>query len=259
MATTTDGVSTSTALTENGTAYTTGVSNDKLSNEDFLKLMLQELKLQDPTSPMDSNQMLQTQMQMSTMETNLQMTNAMESLKTSIANMSLTNAMGFMGKKVDAVVDIPITDEQGNPLKDDEGNTLTEKVRASFHIGTVSIDDGVTNLESYELMGFKDNAVDIETGKEIDYDPQTGQIKNSDGTLSEYYIKLDASGMFAVDDAGKIVITDAAGNIKNPTYAYTEEDSGLEVVASKYGYAGTDEIYSPNVTNLKYEEIVKIY
>ena len=32
-----------------GNSYTTAISNDKLSNDDFLKLMIQELTLQDPT------------------------------------------------------------------------------------------------------------------------------------------------------------------------------------------------------------------
>ena len=36
-----------------GNSYTNAISNDQLTNNDFLKLMIQELKLQDPTKPMD--------------------------------------------------------------------------------------------------------------------------------------------------------------------------------------------------------------
>ena len=46
-----------------GNSYTNAISNDQLTNNDFLKLMIQELKLQDPTKPMDSAKMLSTQMQ----------------------------------------------------------------------------------------------------------------------------------------------------------------------------------------------------
>ena len=53
-----------------GNSYTSAISNDQLTNDDFLKLMIQELKLQDPTKPMDSQKMLSTQMQMSAMNTN---------------------------------------------------------------------------------------------------------------------------------------------------------------------------------------------
>jgi len=50
-----------------GNKYTQSVSNDSLTTNDFLKLMIEELKLQDPTKPMDSAKMLSTQMQMSTL------------------------------------------------------------------------------------------------------------------------------------------------------------------------------------------------
>ena len=65
-----------------GNSYTTAISNDKLNNDDFLKLMIQELKLQDPTKPMDSTKMLSTQMQMSTISTNQEMIKAMQSMQT---------------------------------------------------------------------------------------------------------------------------------------------------------------------------------
>ena len=38
-----------------GNKYTQSVSNDSLTTNDFLKLMIEELKLQDPTKPMDSS------------------------------------------------------------------------------------------------------------------------------------------------------------------------------------------------------------
>ena len=43
-----------------GNKYTQSVSNDSLTTNDFLKLMIEELKLQDPTKPMDSAKMLST-------------------------------------------------------------------------------------------------------------------------------------------------------------------------------------------------------
>ena len=42
-----------------GNKYTQSVSNDQLTTNDFLKLMIEELKLQDPTKPMDSDNVVQ--------------------------------------------------------------------------------------------------------------------------------------------------------------------------------------------------------
>jgi flagellar basal-body rod modification protein FlgD len=216
--------------------------------------MIQELKLQDPTKPMDSQQMLATQMQMSTIETNQKMAQSMQSLENSIANMTLSNAMNFMNKKVDAVVDMPVLNSDGEAIKDDEGNTITEKVKASFFINSIRIDDGVTYLESSELVAFKDRALNAETGQVINYDFETGQIKNSDGSLTGYFIKLDDNGMFDRDSSGNIIITDKDGNLESVKY---KDEEGNEY--NKYSYLTTDEIYSQNNTNIEYKDIVKVY
>lgn len=237
-----------------GNSYTSSISNDQLTNEDFLNLMIQELKLQDPTSPMDSQQMLATQMQMSTIDTNLKMVQSMQSLENSIANMTLSNAMNFMNKKVDAVVDMPVLNSSGETMKDEDGNTITEKVKASFFINSIRVDDGVTYLESSELVAFKDRALNGETGQIINYDFATGQIKNADGSLTEDFIKLDENGMFERDTSGNLIITDKDGNIKSVKYK-DEEDNEY----NKYSYVTTDEIYSQNNTNIEYKDIVKVY
>ncbi len=81
-----------------GNSYTTKISNDNLTNEDFLTLLLEEMKQQDPTSPMDSNRMLDTQMQMSNIQTNLDLAKSMESLQTSYSLSALSTAANVIGK-----------------------------------------------------------------------------------------------------------------------------------------------------------------
>jgi len=73
-----DNVQVTTAIGVDGNTYTTGVSNDTLTNDDFLMLYLEELKSQDPTKPMDANQLLDNQLKMSQIQTNNDM---IESLK----------------------------------------------------------------------------------------------------------------------------------------------------------------------------------
>lgn len=84
-----------------GGKYTTGISNDNLENEDFLKLMLEEMKMQDPTSPMDSSALMDSQLKMSTIKANNDMVNAMSSFQMSYNNSALANASNLIGKSVD--------------------------------------------------------------------------------------------------------------------------------------------------------------
>lgn len=94
-------VTVASSVDASGNTITTAVSNDNLTNDDFLKLMLEELKLQDPTKPMDSAAMLDSQMQMSTIETNLSTIKAMESLTTSFTQMALAGATDLIGRVVE--------------------------------------------------------------------------------------------------------------------------------------------------------------
>lgn len=248
-----DNVQVNTAKGIDGNAYTSSISNDELTNEDFLKLMIQELKLQDPTKPMDSKQMLASQMQMSTISTNQALAKSMESLKASLSNMTLTNAVAFMGKKVDAIVDKPVILEDGSIKRDKNGDVVTEKVKSSYKISTVKLDNGVTKFESHELVAFKDVARDNKTNKVISYDFKTGQIKDDDGKLTDYYIKLKDDGRFETNASGDIQITDKDGKIVSPTY----KNEGKDVL--RYKFIRTDEVYTTNQTNIKYEDIVKVY
>ena len=92
---------TGTSTDTSGSTYTTSVSNDSLTTNDFLKLMIEQLKLQDPTKPYDSAQMLETQMQMSTLNANMQMISTLESISQSFQQTSVTNAAGLIGKTIE--------------------------------------------------------------------------------------------------------------------------------------------------------------
>ncbi|WP_419765545.1 MAG: flagellar hook assembly protein FlgD [Arcobacter sp.] len=150
-----DGVSTSTATTANGQSYTAGVSNDGLTNEDFLKLMMEELKLQDPTKPMDSASMLDSQMQMSSIQTNLSTIEAMESLQNSFSQMALAASTDVIGRIV----------EDGNIGQD--GNPK------SFQVTSVESDEGKVVATGYQVIGYDSESGSLilaEDMSKIDYD-----------------------------------------------------------------------------------------
>ena len=98
---TTSSVTTSSATDAYGNTYTTAVSNDELQSEDFITLMLTELKLQDPTSTVDSSTMLDTQLQLSTLEASTATVEAMESLQSSFEQSALSSSAAIIGNIVE--------------------------------------------------------------------------------------------------------------------------------------------------------------
>jgi len=99
-----DGVSSNNAATV--------VSKDKtgfnaLTSEDFLKLLITQLQNQDPTEPMGNEELLGQLSQMRSLQSNLELGDAMKAITT---NQNLTMAAGFIGKTVAG------TDLAGNAL-----------------------------------------------------------------------------------------------------------------------------------------------
>lgn len=133
---TTDNVSVSTSTGANGTTYTSAISNDKLTNQDFLKLMLEELKMQDPTKPMDSQSMLNSQMQMSSIETNLALVNAMNAMQTAFTQSNLSNASNLIGTVVE------------------DGTYNSSKALKQYSVQSVALNNGAVELKAYEITGY---------------------------------------------------------------------------------------------------------
>lgn len=151
-----DNVQVNTVVDASGNSYTSAISNDKLTNSDFLKLMLEELKLQDPTKPMDSSQMMQNQMQMSTIETNTQTIKAMQSLQNSFAQTALASAANIIGNIVE------------------NGEMGESGVTKQFKVNSVESVDGTLYIEGYQVVGYN-----AETGQLLfDTKPTSFQYNN---------------------------------------------------------------------------------
>ena len=124
-----------------GNSYTSAISNDKLTNDDFLKLLLEEMKMQDPTKPMDSQKMMDTQLQMSTIEANTEMSKAMTSLQTSYANSALSTAAGLIGNIIE------------------DGTIGEDGLQKSFKVETVENKDGEMFVNARQLVGVDGTSV----------------------------------------------------------------------------------------------------
>ena len=177
-----------------GNKYTQSVSNDSLTTNDFLKLMIEELKLQDPTKPMDSAKMLSTQMQMSTLNTNMEMIKALQSIQTAFSQSSLSTATGVIGKNVE------------------NGSTRSDGSLKPFTIKSIENIDGEIQVVAREWL-YLHNGIAYKDGDEVkaaEYD-EVGNLYNEKGEKTGQTIVLESLGKPLVKD-GKLVVKDADGN-----------------------------------------------
>lgn len=224
---TTSSVEVQTATGVDGSTYTTAISNDKLTNEDFLQLMLTQLSMQDPTSPMDTNQMLQNQLQMSAIETNQNMVNSMNSLVESIASSALTNAASLIGSSIE-------TGEMG-----DDGQLKSYTVRSVENI------DGTVYVNAQEIA-YLENVIVDQDGESVTYDSEGYVYEN--GEKNGYRVLLNASGNPALDDSNNIQIVDA----ENEAVTQTDE----------FNYTATGTlipVYNSGLTTISLDNISTLY
>ena len=227
---TTDKVQVNSSIGVDGNSYTSAISNDQLGNEDFLKLMIQELKLQDPTKPMDSAKMLSTQMQMSTISTNQEMIKAMQSMQTAFTQSSLSNASGIIGKNIE------------------DGNIGSDGVTKAYTVRSVENIDGTIQVKAQQMLYVENrvivpSAADATKSEIVDYNA-AGEILDSKGLKTGNKIVLTSPGVPLLSD-GKLTILDS-NNAKLPTHNYT-----LAGVSTP--------VYSDQLTTMPFSSITKIF
>lgn len=210
-----------------GNKYTQSVSNDSLTTNDFLKLMIEELKLQDPTKPMDSAKMLSTQMQMSTLNTNMEMIKALQSIQTAFTQSSLSTATGVIGKNIE------------------NGSTNKDGALKAFTVESIENVDGEIQVVAREWL-YLHNGISLKDGDELkvaNYD-ETGNLIDEKGEKTGQTIVLEILGKPLVKD-GKLVVKDADGN---------------EVADHKYVASGkSNVVVSSETTTFPFSSITKIF
>ena len=119
-----------------GNSYTTSISNDKLTNDDFLKLLLEEMKMQDPTKPMDSKELMDSQLQMSQIEANNDMSKAMKELSYSYKASNLATSANMINHVIE------------NGQIDDSGSAY------SYKVASVKQENGEVLLQANKITGY---------------------------------------------------------------------------------------------------------
>ncbi|RXJ90204.1 flagellar biosynthesis protein FlgD [Arcobacter sp. CECT 8983] len=208
-----------------GNSYTTSVANDELTNNDFLRLMLEQLKMQDPTKPMDSEQMLTTQMQMSSINTNLETIKTMQYLADSFKQSNISNAATIIGKNIE------------------DGNVGDNGVTKAYTVNSVETVDGEVILKARQILYIEDQVRDKD-GNYVFYDVK-GQILDENGKPTGKKVALEDPGRVIIDKDGNPVILDENNEII--------EDSGYTVDGS------TMPVYSDQLSAIPFSQVTKIF
>lgn len=175
------------AVTNTGTTVTnsanTVATNPKaqLDSQAFMKLLLTELKYQDPTSPMDTDKMLTQTSQLSALEAQTATKDAMNAMTKSFqtsANYSLTSAIGKMA-------DTGLT---ALNVKGGVGGKFDVYLPTDTKTSTVSIVDSTGNT-TYKTFTYADKDAKAKGVFQVDWDGTNNSgAKVSDGA---YYVKVN--------------------------------------------------------------------
>ena len=129
-----------------GNSYTASISNDKLTNDDFLKLLLEEMKMQDPTKPMDSKALMDSQLQMSQIEANNDMSKAMKELSYSYKASNLATSASM----INHVIENGQLDDTGSAKAYKVASVKQENGEVLLVANRISAYDSNTDTYTYE-------------------------------------------------------------------------------------------------------------
>ena len=187
--------------------------DNNLDQDSFMKLLLAQLKMQNPTNPFDSTTMMQQVSQLTNMASTQALEKSIRELTTNMGASQVLQASEIIGKNVQVISDrSPLTENQG--LR-----------------GSVIIPEGVENVQveirdsqgqlvkTLPLSSFSDGVMDF-TWDGLD---ESGQQRSPDfykisasGTMNGEYVALSTAGTYqvqsvALDRQGKGVIVNVDG------------------------------------------------
>ena len=210
----------------NGQKFTSQLTNDKLQSSDFLKIILEGFKNQDPTKPKDVDNLIENQLKLSTIQTNVSLAEDMKALKTSYTSNTLYSSSNLIGQIVE------------------DGSITDDGSKAKYLVGSVFSKDNALYANVKELVAVTDVLVDSTTNRAVKYDAD-GALYDIDGNKTDIYIKLK-NQRFDLDN-GNIQLVDSN---KDPI---TDTD-----ILSKYIYNGAAPHYSEQEKQIPIKKIQKI-
>jgi len=244
-------LATSSSTDAYGNTITTAVSNDELTSEDFITLMLKELELQDPTEPVDSASMMSTQLQLSTLSANTATVDAMEALQVSFENSTLANSASLIGNIIE------------------NGDLNDEGINKQYQVSSVEGVEGVIYLSVYELNEYYDlysfdETLDSEAIINESNEGSSITFTKSDGTE----ISLSTYNKSYEDLAVELSLYDGitasmAENTNGQSQLVVSLEGGASTLSQSSSYLSYSKSnassYKSEAEQILYSEITKIY
>lgn len=220
------------ATDASGNSFTTAISNDQLTNDDFMKLLLEELRMQDPTKPQDTQAMMDSQLKMSQITANNEMVASLESLSKAFQASALSGAVGFMGKVIE---DGSRNDKLG--------------INKSYIVDNVESRDGKVYVNAREQTGFYHSILDGNNDKvPLTYNARTGIINDKDGNALNISVKINNNGSFETNSNGQVLLYNTDGEIIN------DQD-----ILARFYFSEPKPQYSDTATLIDTSNITKVY
>jgi flagellar basal-body rod modification protein FlgD len=101
-----------------------------LTSQDFLKMLITELKNQDPTQPVSNSELLQQLSQMQALQSNVELNSTLTNFST---NQQISSGAGFLGKVVSG------TDSNQNPVSGVADRVFLQNGTLMIGIGSSAI------------------------------------------------------------------------------------------------------------------------
>ena len=124
-------------------------SNSSLDQSDFLKLLTTQLSNQDPSSPVDNNQMVGTMSQLSIVDNLSTITKGMDNMVNAISSSSVLSATSLVGRSVLADTSKCFFDGQ---------NAITAQIDAGD--GATDVKISITDANGSEVASYEAAAID---------------------------------------------------------------------------------------------------
>jgi flagellar basal-body rod modification protein FlgD len=174
----------------------------KLDQEDFLKLLFEQLKHQDPLNPMESTEFTAQLAQFSSLEQLFSMNENLTGIQKMLSNQDKENLLELIGKTVKA-----------------DDNTILIKDGGSASGSYLLQDRADVTISIYDSNGFEIRTLNLGTQNAGEYDVEWDGRDESGDIVEDGIYTFE---VIAKDDAGNYVTasTYTSGEVTGVTYQY---------------------------------------